>query len=304
MTGQMTALLIGDEPFRTLVTERALSSLGILAALAATAGDAATVAGAFDGDIHVVLVRLPDACADPESVLKPVLAFADTAALPVLTVGDNDPGLAAAALRAGALHHVPVDAPPALMEAAIAAGTRLSSRWRRLETERRARANAIGLLTVGSFHFRTPTEAGNLAVALSAAGASPQRLALGLLELMLNAVEHGNLGIGFAEKSRLRASGRFGQEVEDRLARPENLDKWATVDVMHDENGRLTFVIADEGRGFDWTNPPGAAPDAGPVLHGRGILLARSLGFDEVRYQGCGNRVVAIAERAAPPTHA
>ena len=37
-------------------------------------------------------------------------------------------------------------------------------------------------------------------------GPQPETLAMGLSELLVNGVEHGNLGIDFAEKSRLRES--------------------------------------------------------------------------------------------------
>lgn len=301
MTGQMTALLIGDEAFRSLIEERALRPLGVLAAVAADVDTALPLARALEADLHAVVFRLPPDSGAIEAALKPVLALCEPASMPLIVVGDG-PQAAAAAVNAGASHYLPAGAEADLMEAAVSSATRLCQRWRQIEAERRSRAGAMTLLTDGTFRFRTPDEASALAVALSAMGASPQRLALGLLELMLNAIEHGNLGIGFAEKSRLRAEGRFGQEVDERLARPENRGKWASVEVRRKDD-RLSFLIVDDGLGFDWRNPPGALSDEA-ALHGRGILLARSLGFDDVRYEGCGNRVLAIAERAAPVPNA
>lgn len=301
MAGQMTALLVGDEAFCSLLRERALDPLGVLSAVAADPGSAIPLARALESDLHVVVFRLPPGTGKVDAALKPVLALCEPANLPLVVVGDGRAD-AAAALNAAALHYLTIDTEPPLMEAAVAAATRLCQRSRLIEAERRSRAGAMMLMTDGMFRFRTPEEASALAVALSATGASPQRLALGLLELMLNAIEHGNLGIGYAEKSRLRGEGRFGQEVEARLARPENREKWASIELRRDDD-RLSFLIADAGHGFDWHNPPGALTDE-LALHGRGILLARSLGFEDVQYEGCGNRVLAIAERAAPSHNA
>jgi response regulator RpfG family c-di-GMP phosphodiesterase len=51
---------------------------------------------------------------------------------------------------------------------------------------------------------RTLDEARTLASFIALLGAQPETLAMGLSELLVNGVEHGNLGIDFAEKSRLR----------------------------------------------------------------------------------------------------
>jgi anti-sigma regulatory factor (Ser/Thr protein kinase) len=47
---------------------------------------------------------------------------------------------------------------------------------------------------------------------LNIAAPDPSRVVLGLTELMLNAVEHGNLSISYDEKSRLIASDLLHQE--------------------------------------------------------------------------------------------
>jgi hypothetical protein len=44
----------------------------------------------------------------------------------------------------------------------------------------------------------------------------PDRVALGLRELMINTVEHGNLGIDYAGKSQLLLDGDLAAELERR----------------------------------------------------------------------------------------
>ena len=63
-----------------------------------------------------------------------------------------------------------------------------------LVSEIRSRTSAIGLITSGTFHLKSPKECENLTTMLSLACPDPSAVALGLSELLINAVEHGNLG--------------------------------------------------------------------------------------------------------------
>jgi hypothetical protein len=60
--------------------------------------------------------------------------------------------------------------------------------------------------------IRTLEEARALASFVALLGAQPETLAMGS-ELLVNGVEHGNLGIDFAEKSRLRESDCWEDEM-------------------------------------------------------------------------------------------
>lgn len=295
MVGQMAALLIGDAGFRTTVSERGLQYHGILPLGADSLDDVAAAVGGHHDDVHVVLLGVTASADELAFQVKRAKTLPRIGSVPLITVGDDTPVTSATAIRAGAFHHLPQSCDHELLRAAIGAAVQVSLRLRQLDTELRARSEAISLLTTGFFRFRTPEEANNLAIALSSAGPHPQRLALGLLELLLNAIEHGNLGIGSEEKSRLRAENRFAEEVEERLALPENQNKFATLQIEHDD-AKLTFTITDDGSGFDWKNYSSPASSSAPVLHGRGILLARTFAFDRVEYEGNGNRVVAYVD--------
>ncbi len=114
---------------------------------------------------------------------------------------------------------------------------------------------------------------------------------MGLREIIVNAVEHGNLGISFDEKTELLKSGTWQTEIERRLGAPELRDRAATVEI------RLTgdafrIDVTDQGEGFDWATytDPEAAPTE--LLHGRGISLAMGGDFSSVEYRGAGNEVV------------
>lgn len=79
----------------------------------------------------------------------------------------------------------------------------------------------------------------------------PARLWPGLQELLINAVEHGNLGISYAEKSLLMLKNRLHNEIERRVQDPAYSQLQASVHLMRDADG-LSLTIQDQGQGFAW----------------------------------------------------
>ncbi len=145
----------------------------------------------------------------------------------------------------------------------------------------------VRLLDTATFELRRFEEAEILAAHLGAAAGDPQ-LGIGILELLLNAVEHGNLGISYEEKSGLLESGGYEREVAQRLAAEDQQDKQVTVVLKRDED-HLEILISDSGSGFDYEDY--LAFDRGRIFdtHGRGVLLAS--GLLEIEYLHPGNRV-------------
>ncbi len=147
------------------------------------------------------------------------------------------------------------------------------------------------LLDEGQFRVRTLREAHALAAGLSTLAVDPASAALGLVELLINGIEHGNLGIGFYDKAGLLAADRWEQEVEARLALPENADKHVHTSVRR-EDRRLRISIRDCGPGFDWRRF--IELDESRALHpnGRGIVVARHVSFRTLQFNERGNEVV------------
>jgi len=114
---------------------------------------------------------------------------------------------------------------------------------------------------------------------------------MGLSELLLNSIEHGNCGISYQEKSEWLATGESINElIEERCKNPEIA---ARKTLLSWEIGEKTcnFAISDEGEGFDvlaYNKKIKALSHE--RLHGRGILMAQ-LGGDELIYNEKGNRV-------------
>ncbi|MBK1725101.1 response regulator [Thiocystis violacea] len=153
----------------------------------------------------------------------------------------------------------------------------------------------ISMAFQATFRFRRLDEVAALASVLAQICPNPQSISMGLSELMLNAIEHGNLGITYAEKGRLIEDGLWQDEVERRLAEPEQAERFATVEFVR-EPEQLSFTICDQGEGFEWETYLDLDPSRAFDSHGRGIAMARHLAFSSLQYEGVGNRVkVAVA---------
>jgi len=161
-----------------------------------------------------------------------------------------------------------------------------------LQADVARRKSAIGTIMSGQFVFRTLEEARNLSTMLALACPNSDAVVVGLQELMINAVEHGNLEISAREKRDLLMTGGWREEVERRLAHPDYRDRRVIVTFQRGAR-MIAFTIQDEGEGFDHEAFL-AAPAPGERYRGRGITLARTLSFSSVTYMGSGSVVEAV----------
>lgn len=162
--------------------------------------------------------------------------------------------------------------------------------WKDIAREAQQESRILALLAEGRFRFRSLDEARALAQALANRCPDPTNVGLGLLELLVNAVEHGNLGISTKEKARLLHQGIWEEEVRRRMDLPENADKWAYVSFTMGD-GAIQFRIQDSGPGFDWKVFEEFDPARAFEPNGRGIALARQLCFSDLEYLGNGSEL-------------
>jgi anti-sigma regulatory factor (Ser/Thr protein kinase) len=139
--------------------------------------------------------------------------------------------------------------------------------------------------------FQTLQEAHRVSLAVAQRLPNPYAVAQGLSELMINAIEHGNLGITYEEKTRLLLDGTWEAEIKRRLALPENREKYATLEYMAHPHEHV-LIIRDQGCGFDWKHYLEFPPERALDPNGRGIAISKSFAFSNIEYQGNGNTVV------------
>ena len=149
----------------------------------------------------------------------------------------------------------------------------------------------------GSVEFSSLNEARNAATALAGLAKDPSKVVVGLFELFVNAIEHGNLGIGFDFKSELQRSGNWLSEIERRQQLPENMDKKVFVGYRI-QDGNVVYTVTDQGDGFNYREFLQVSAARSLNMHGRGIAIAKILSFDRLNYLEPGNQVIAEAVAA------
>lgn len=106
-------------------------------------------------------------------------------------------------------------------------------------------------------------------------------------EIVMNAYEHGSLGIGYMLKNRLIRDGRYEEYLLDT---EKAINKRIMVTIAcFNESGRnfLMLRVSDEGQGFDTSIIKETVRDI-ELLHYRGIKIAKGL-MDEMHYNDRGN---------------
>ncbi|MBL0318563.1 MAG: response regulator [Alphaproteobacteria bacterium] len=161
----------------------------------------------------------------------------------------------------------------------------------KLRTQISQHVNALHLMQECHFQAQTLAETEALSSLIAPIFRNAEDAVLGLSELMINAIEHGNLGIGYHEKTILNQQSRWEDEVHKRLELPQHKHKKIKVSAYQLQD-MVEVHIRDEGEGFDWQAYLEISPERITDNHGRGIPIARNICFDQVEYLGKGNHVV------------
>lgn len=117
---------------------------------------------------------------------------------------------------------------------------------------------------------------------------------IGLREIIINAIEHGNLAVTFEDKSLAQKEGDYLEFLQARCQLPECRER--TVRIVYSLNSeRVVYQISDQGQGFDYGALLKEISEREnlELEHGRGILMTLGL-FDVVRYRAPGNTVFLI----------
>ncbi len=113
---------------------------------------------------------------------------------------------------------------------------------------------------------------------------------LGLVELITNAVEHGNLEITYNEKQEALINNTLDSLYEKKQNDPKYKDKKIAIEFCLDNTG-YQWIISDQGKGFNWNSLADPTDEKNILeLNGRGVYITGFL-FDELEYSGKGNIV-------------
>lgn len=221
MSTKLKLLLVDDDEFIQLVITENLAQLGYEVEIAHDGLEAWEKIDLDPKRYDLILLDKMMPRLDGISLLKRIRADGRMTGLPVvmLTGADRAEDIVEG-LAAGAYYYLIKPATQEVLSSVVKSALEESQRKRELLERIGQQRNNLRLLQRAVFSFRTLQEAKDLALLLSDASLNPERTVSGYSELLINAVEHGNLGITYAEKSKLLSEDRWAEEVESRLLSP------------------------------------------------------------------------------------
>jgi len=150
------------------------------------------------------------------------------------------------------------------------------------------------------FQFRTLQDAHIVAQFLAHTCPNARLALMGITEIFINAIEHGNLAITYDEKTELQQEEEdWIGAIEKRLNLPNNIDKYVDVYFLRTEQ-ELQIRVVDQGQGFDWKKYQCMPAQRSLDSHGRGIMMARNLAFNRIEFSESGNEVLCVISLTAP----
>ena len=290
MSGMDSILVVDDDRGALLLIETILSTERHRLLTVMNAREARSVLAKDSERLLAILLDwdLPDASGiELLEEIKGQSSLADTPV--IMETAMDSPEQIREGIDAGAFYYLTKPFDRSVLLSIVRAAVSDHRSRRSLVQRLRDAENPFSFLKAGTFRIRTIAEAERLALWIANSWPDSTR-AMQFSELMINAVEHGNLGITYEDKGRLLDEGTWDHEIERRLALPENRDKHVTVSLTR-ESERLEVLVRDEGKGFDYRKF--LTFDENRVFHnhGRGIAMARCC--LDITYQGNGNTVLA-----------
>jgi len=289
-------LVVDDDPFALELILEYMEGSGFDLRTACDGAEAWEILNAEADQFDVVLLDRVMPRMGGMELLERIKDSESMASMPVIMqTSASDRQEIVEGINAGAYYYLIKPFEGEILVSMVGAAVSDHNRFRALQDEVKKSAGMLGLMRTGTFEYRTPDEATDLGGFLANACPDPERVVIGLSELLINAVEHGNLEISYAEKSELNRSGTWSEEIERRLATPEYRERTARVQLDRDAGG-IKIAILDQGPGFDPRPYLQIDPTRVFDSHGRGIAIANLLSFDSLEYRRGGREVVATLE--------
>ena len=292
-------LVVDDEPLNLDIIEEFLTSKGHTY-IVETANDGIEAMEKLEADPNkydvILLDRMMPRMSGME-VLEKMSAHSDLKYIPVILqtakVSKED---ILEGLKAGAFYYLTKPFTRDILLSVVKTAVKDRSYNKSLIASLNVTKSSVKLLKNAHFEFRSLADVRSVSSLVACACSEADKVAMGLSELMINAIEHGNLGIGYEEKSNLRKQDLWEDEIAKRLSLPKNQSVFASIDVIN-EPEYVEYTITDQGQGFDWSEFMDFDTTRVMDNHGRGIAMANKLYFSKLEYLGNGNKVTVIVDK-------
>lgn len=286
-------LVVDDEQLNLFIIEEFLENEDIELELHDNPLDAWASLSAPESNFSLVVLDRMMPELDGMELLRRMKREARFADIPVIMqTAASSPDQVREGLEAGAYYYLTKPYEPEALISIV----RVAMDDRRSRSQLRSLAarleEAQKLIRSVEYRFVTLEDVASLVPVLAGMCPVPDVAAPGLSDLMVNAVEHGNLGVTYQEKSLLKWEDDWEAEIGRRLALPQFGSRVATVLAERNADA-VVFTISDQGEGFVWDKFLSFDPDRAFDPNGRGIAMAKMMSFSNLEYQGKGNVVVA-----------
>lgn len=292
-------LIVDDEPIVQYIITECLAEEGYSLHTESDGDSAWAYLNSTGKDTDVVILDRIMPGIDGLQLLKRIKATTTFRHVPVIMqTAMNKPEDVREGLEAGAHYYLTKPFDPHALLAIVKAAVEDAASIKAQAATNEDFMRGLSMVSTVEFYFSTIEEARVLATLFSLICPSPPLAAIGFTELLVNAVEHGNLAITYAEKKDLRQNGNWEEEIARRLRCPEFADRRVHFLVQRMPEV-LRFTITDQGDGFDWRKYMDFDPERAFDPNGRGIAMARQMSFSRLEYRGVGN--ILVAEVDLPP---
>jgi len=290
----LSILIVEDSAIERAFLERRVADMGHSFLSAENGRDALNILQSGNNAIDMVLMDRMMPVMDGLTAVKAMKDDPQMRRIPVIMVTAADsPKDMEEGLEAGVFYYLTKPVNEEILHSVLGAASREVRQNDALDEELLRHQTSFGLIHTARFELRSLEEAEALAAFMAHCFPDPQRVLVGLADLLINAVEHGNLEIGYDRKGELLAAGVWRAEVERRLKLPEYKDRIVEALLTRKDNG-IYAIISDQGKGFDWKAYMVIDPARASHNHGRGIAQAKAVSFDHMTFNEAGNRVVAF----------
>ncbi|MCT8334088.1 response regulator [Leptospira sp. 85282-16] len=287
-------LAVDDEMINLMIIDESLSDKGFNVVKAKDGEEAFQILSSDSTLFHAIILDRLMPKMDGIELLKKIKRSEKYKDIPVIfqtamsSVTDMTEGL-----DAGAFYYLTKPYSRTLLVRIVQTAVEHFIKLQRAKEDLHKGMGALRHMITGEFRIRSIRESHELAPLLANACPDPERVLTGIMEILNNAIEHGNLGISYQEKSELHDNDKLMEEIFRRLDTPEFKDKFVKVTFEKNEE-RIEIRVSDQGKGFDWQRylSVEAMTKNAFKTHGRGIFMARKLSFDDLSYADEGRTAV------------
>ncbi len=293
-TEKATILAVDDNPTSLRLIQFMLEREDYQVLTAVNGRDALAVLAARGENIDIILLDRLMPEMDGLEVCAKIRADEKLRAIPIIMqTAAGRPQEIKEGIEAGVFYYLVKPLVPETLLSIIASARQKIRKFRQDEHEDQQRRESLTLVRSLQCIFKTLEEGDKLASFLAQFFPNPDLAITGISELFLNAVEHGNLAITYALKSRLVQTNNWQEEVDKRFADPLYRDRKVTV-YLEKSSESCSLLVHDEGEGFNWEKYLHVDPSRATHNHGRGIAMANMMSFDKLIYNARGNQVTGI----------